>query len=60
MKKKQVMNALVATVLAASMLAGCGSGAAKEEVKKESTFKGSGEVNRFGWEKPEETLKINV
>ena len=60
MKKKRVISVLVATALTASMLAGCGGGSEKTTEKKESTFKGSGEVNRFGWEKPEETLKIDV
>ena len=59
MKKKRVISVLVATALTASMLAGCG-GSEKAPEKKESSFKGSGEVNRFGWEKPEETLKIDI
>lgn len=60
MKKKRVISVLVATALTVSMIAGCGGGSEKTTEKKESTFKGSGEVNRFGWEKPEETLKIDV
>lgn len=60
MKKKRILSVLLAAALTASMAAGCGSGAKTDSEPKETSFKGSGEVNRFGWEKPEETLEINV
>lgn len=51
---------MVAATLAASMLAGCGGVGQNAAEPKESSFEGSGEVNRFGWEKPKETLEISV
>lgn len=42
------------------MLAGCGGGSNNASEPKETSFKGSGEVNRFGWEKPVDTLEIDI
>ena len=60
MKRKRIVHAVVATTLVASMLAGCGGGSNNASEPKETSFKGSGEVNRFGWEKPVDTLEIDI
>lgn len=65
--KKKTMS-LVAAVLSAAMLAGCGGSAASgtagsgQDAAQAGTteISGSGNFNEFGWEIPEETLVINI
>lgn len=65
--KKKTMS-LVAAVLSAAMLAGCGgtaasgtTGSGQEAAQAGTTeISGSGNFNEFGWEIPEETLVINI
>lgn len=65
--KKKTMS-LVAAVLSAAMLAGCGgtaasgtAGSGQEAAQAGTTeISGSGNFNEFGWEIPEETLVINI
>lgn len=65
--KKKTMS-LVAAVLSAAMLAGCGgtaasgtAGSGQDAAQAGTTeISGSGNFNEFGWEIPEETLVINI
>lgn len=62
--KRKTMS-MVAAVLSAAMLAGCGSTAASGTAAADSAQAGaaeagSGNFNEFGWEIPNETLVINI
>lgn len=65
--KKKTMS-LVAAVLSAAMLVGCGgtaasgtAGSGQDAAQAGTTeISGSGNFNEFGWEIPEETLVINI
>ena len=71
MRKKK--SSLIAAVLIAGLLAGCGnsgsagvsgsageSGGTDASQAQAESGQGSGNFNEFGWEVPEETLEINI